>query len=358
MDLTWDEVKGDKDVLLTLLREYGSQRSLAKEFGKDHKSIKYWMDQYGITTEDYQLAKTEEELTSEEVSSKQNQKEDKIIEQSDKFTRYEDYHIIHRQKGKDLKIDNKDLKEFRKLYCGSAQMTLAQCERELRTPREQLRDIKNALDITHDSMEFLEEEIKNKEVNEMVDEKLIRKKDLVYKKFKQKEYEQALKDLKRYQKKDYQYKKMTSRILDEIDSLKYQPPELYEVGRENPNKKAVVININDWHKGKVVFSDKILGSGGYNKNKYQVMKEQYTKEAIKLIKRVNPEVVYILNYGDGPDGPNANIYEGQIDHQDVPPERQVVGYGKDLTNFIRSIHEYQPNIVYKAVPVIKPSTLP
>jgi predicted phosphodiesterase len=355
-ELTWDEIKENKGILLELLREEGSQYKVGQMFDKDHKAVKYWMDEYGITVEDYKNVEPKGEQNNEDyqeydeyIKEKNSLDKEKPIRATDNFEEYNEYYLFFKENN-NIPVDKKVVQEFRELYCGSQQFTLNRCEREMKVPREKLKVIKTALEITHDSMPFLEEEVREKSVDEMTKEEILKKKDRFFKKMRHKEYEEALKDLEKYYEKDYFYNKMTNRIIDNLDEIEFKHPEFYEMGLEEPDENSVVINITDWHKGKVVLSHQVLGFSEYNKDIYKKMKEKYIKEAIKFIKEKNPEKVYILNYGDGPDGPNSNVYDGQTDHQDVQGEKQVVEYAKDLKDFVLSVYDYQPNIYYSAVP--------
>jgi len=375
-DFNWEEVVNNKELLLYFLRKYTSQREVARFFDKDHKAVKYWMDKHDIEVKDYrgydyrdidvkeyakrELNKVKPKVTTtdnevsineEKTNSENNptKKADEFIKETDDYVEFEDYYVLY-LKDQDYKLSKETLKEFKDLYCGPAQMTLAQCSRELRIPRKKLKDIKNIFNITHAAIPFLEEEMKEKSVDELTEEALAKKENLFFRKLQQKEYDKAIKELEKYKKKDFYFNRAVNKIIEEINDLDYRPPELYEVGRENPEEVSVVINITDWHKGKLVQEEKILGDGGYDKYKFDEMVEKYINEALLLIEEKNPEKVYILNYGDGVDGPNSSVYDGQRKNQDVFGENQIIEYAKDLKDFVLSIYDYQPNIYYSSVP--------
>lgn len=345
-DKKWDNVISSRDNLISFLIKCGSQREAGRRLNKDHKAIKYWMDKYEINVEDYK------EKDNENMGKKEEEKDNiKELYESDEYSydENEDTYIIY-LKDKSIEIHKDDLKLFKDLYCGPEKMTLAQCSREMGIPRKLLNSVRKAFKITHDDIPFLKDEIYKKSIEEMVDEVLAKKEDLFYRKLQQKDYEHTQRELKKYKKRDYFLEKAISKVVSNIDKLEYQAPELYEVGLEEHEEKVLVINITDWHKGKMVEAESLLGDGGYDKFKFQEMVKKYTKEAITLIEMTNPEKVYILNYGDGIDGPNAQVYDNQVLSQDIHGEDQILEYINDLKNFILNIYNYQPNIYYSSVP--------
>jgi hypothetical protein len=124
---------------------------------------------------------------------------------------------------------------------------------------------------------------------------------------------------------------------------------LYEIGKENPNPVTLVINISDWHIGKLVIGANILGDADYNIKIFENRVEKYLEKIVRFIEKLNPEKVLILNYGDGVDDPTALTYPNQIEHQDLKHEKQLARYLNELEKFILHIYDYQPNIEYKGV---------
>ena len=348
-DNRWEEIISSKEKLVDFLIECGSQREAGRRLDKDHKAIKYWMDKYGIEVEDY---KNEEVKKAKEDNRFENKKEklNKVYESERYDYKENDSTYIVFGKNKDIEIHEDDLKEFRQLYCGPARMTLAQCARELGISRKALNNIRTAFNITHDTMPFLDKEVYEKSVEELVEDILTKKETLYHKKLQQKEYDQAKTELKKYKKREYFLNKALDTVKDDIESIDYRPPELYEFGYEEHEDNVLVLNITDWHKGKMVDASQLLGEGGYDKYIFEEILDKYINEAITLIEQINPEKVYILNYGDGVDGPNAEVYNNQVLSQDIHGEDQIISYIDALKKFVLSIYDFQPNIYYSSVP--------
>lgn len=344
-------IKNDRDTLLYLLKRYGGQRPLARELGCDHKALKYWMDKHGITVEDYQ--DSDKELQEDKYEDKYEDEFEDIEYYKKRNGKYSyekigDIYIFQAPFG-EFDIDEKTLDRILENYCQMG-MTKRETALDVGLSIREVYVVLKAYGINHDSVPFREEVKEEKSVAELVDVALDRKEMLYYRLLEQKEYKRAIEENKKYKERDYIAKKHTDRIIENLGKIQYRPPRTHIKRDNNKTLKTLVVNISDWHKGKLVIGEEILGGNSYNKVVFEKRVDKYLNEAIKMIEMHKPEKILILNYGDGPDSPEANVYPGQRDNQDILYEEQVIGYVNDLTRFVLTIHDYHPDIHYAGVP--------
>lgn len=348
--MEYNEIVDNKDILLKKLKKFGGQRPLARELGCDHKALKYWMDKYGIKVSDYKDREIDDPYSDKAQNGEDKKGEDEV---KSKVDEHDDYYVIHSETAGPFIFTKEEEKLFRKMYCpqnSKDQDSINRCARELEMSRAKLYAAKTALGITHDSLEFTEDEIKNNDEEVLTERALLRKKNRIAKNIEKAEYKKAIKENRKYREQDYIFKKHTNRLIDALDKIDYRAPYLYEIGNEVDKPKTMVINISDWHKGKKVLNEKILGNNSYNKELFDERVHNYLQDIIRRIELQQPERLYILNYGDGPDGPDANVYEGQVYSQDTYHEEQVMDYVDTLKEFILALYDYQPDIFYSGVP--------
>jgi len=164
-------------------------------------------------------------------------------ERERKISEYSDYYEV-RGKNDEVTITKEKLRHFKELYC-IAKMTINQCSRELEIPRPDLTLIIDAFKITHDDTPFLDEDIKENSVDELVDKAMIQKKKAFFVSFDQKKYADMEKRIKEYDRKDYLYNKALSYF--NLDSIEAKPRFLFETVRYD-NREAM-LDLSDWHIG-------------------------------------------------------------------------------------------------------------
>lgn len=337
--LDWDDIKNDRSLLISMLREAGGQRPLARQLNIDHKSIKYWMEKHDIEVEDYQKDQLIGEKTGE-------------AERKPEKLDCGDYWRIYSSDDRVITISKKQLEEFKALYCAPEpkdRLSLRQCSLELDIPRDELYIIKTAFSITHDDIEFTDEFLENHTDEELVEISKERRKRRLIKKIEQAEYQEAIKENRKFRKKEYIAEKMANKIIKKLNSFEFTKPKEFSI-MSKPARLTLVPNITDWHYGKYVYGQVLLGNlRGYNKDIFQESVDKLIDDLLNMIDLYNVEEVVILNYGDGLDDPNGNTYPNQRDHQDIQYEDQFIGYVDSLQYFIMSIYHYMPYIRYSAV---------
>lgn len=335
-NFNWEDVKRDKDQLLYWLRKYSSQNKMSDGTGVPRRTIGYWCDKHNIEYEDY--SEFEGELEAKDKEFKPD------YEEFDSFFR------IYGSKAPEggFEVEKSLVKEFLKYYC-QAGMTKKQVEQELEISRDKLNAMWSAFDITHDSIPFLEEEIRNGDPKELADEYLIRDKKLFIKALERKKKDKAYEELRKYYQKDYIVEKVSEKVLDKVDSIGFDRVKIKKT--DMTNDIVLVVNITDWHIGKRVLGSELLDSSieGYSIDIFRQRKEKLIRKIIYYINLYNPKKIYILNYGDGVDGPNHEVYDGQVRHQDLFGEDQLMTYVDEVIDLIMSVYEYNQNIVYSGV---------
>ena len=336
--LNWKYIRSSKDTLLKHLKRYGGQRPLARKLGVDHKSIKYWMNKYDIEVGDYDNGPSEIYEGRKEMGPK--------VEE------YEEYYLIRTPDGRYIKFTKEEEKLFREMYCATNpedRLSLRACSDELEIDRDDLYYIKTALRITHDDLEFTEDQLNELDDESLVEISKIRRKRNLKRKIREETYRAALRENKKFKEKEYLTNKITERILGKIEPFEWSTPKYFDVSA-NQDRLTLVVNITDWHYGKLVLGENLLGNiEGFNKDIFEKRIDKYLQDIIDCIDKYQVEEVVVLNYGDGLDDPNAHVYPGQGDHQDVKYEDQFMGYVDALQYFLKTIYNYMPYIRYSSV---------
>lgn len=336
--LDWRHIRSSRDNLIKYLKRYGGQRPLARKLGIDHKSIKYWMDKYDIEVNDYYRVPSKVCVGKEE--------------QGPKVEEYEEYYLIRAPDGRYIKFTKEEEKLFREMYCATNpedRLSLRACSDELEIDRDDLYYIKTALKITHDDIEFTEDQLEEMDDERLVELSKIRRRKNLKRKIREETYRTALRENKKLKTKEYFIKQTTNRILEKLDSFEWTPPKYFDVSNKQ-ERLTLVVNITDWHYGKLVLGENLLGDiEGFNKDIFAKRVDKYLDNIINSIDKYQVEEVVVLNYGDGLDDPNAHVYPGQGDHQDVKYEDQFMGYVDALQYFLNTIYNYMPYIRYSSV---------
>jgi len=118
------------------------------------------------------------------------------------------YYISNNSKSnpRTVKITEENLKQLKRLYCETGLTIPAIC-RELEITRSDFILIKTAFGITHDDIPYTDDELKNRDVEELVKETLERKKKQYFLRLQSKEVEELKKEVAAYRQKDYMLQK-------------------------------------------------------------------------------------------------------------------------------------------------------
>lgn len=264
---------------------------------------------------------------------------------------FEDNYIITSGK-RVVEITKDQLRTLKRLYC-EQKMTINQVCRIMGIPRPEFMVIKSAFGITKDDVPYIDEDLLDKDIDELVDETLERRKRDFYLKLQEQEYKRSLRELEEYRKKDYFTQKALQEISTELEgllsSLDFKLPPSPPASKKSANK-CLVVNLSDLHVGKLILGDKIITGNNYNQNVFDYRMDRLIQAVVEHIRSNSFKKIYVINYGDGLDDPDAKTYEQQIVNQYIHGEQQVVQYVSAIIKLLRAILEVHDDIEYIGLP--------
>jgi len=113
-----------------------------------------------------------------------------------------EYYLVT-SKRREIQVTKDKLKQIKDLYCTQG-ITMNHVCYKLNIPRRDFYIIKTAFNITHDDVPFIDEEIQNRPVDDLVNETLEKRKEQYFVKLQQEEIKQLKKEVEIYRKKDYE----------------------------------------------------------------------------------------------------------------------------------------------------------
>lgn len=149
-----------------------------------------------------------------------------------------------------ISISVAKLKLLKEYYCGS-KMTINQVCRKLDIPRRNFIVIKTAFGITKDDTIYLDEEILNCDMDELVEDTLERRKDQYFTKLDEKEIQAMRTELHKYRQKEYFLLKAHELVANDLPEFAkaYSGPNIQP--KKIDNGFIVEPNIFDLHLGKL-----------------------------------------------------------------------------------------------------------
>lgn len=119
-----------------------------------------------------------------------------------------------------IEITKDKLRLLKELYCQEdGSLTVNQICRKLDIPRRDFFMIKNAFGITHDDVNFLDEDIINGDIDKLTSITLEKRKEQYFLKLQQKEIENMKIELKKYRAKDYQIDKINKVVKESLADI-------------------------------------------------------------------------------------------------------------------------------------------
>jgi len=276
LNLTWSEInlKYDKPFksgdsfrkwVYKQIKNNDSQINKNNKLNKLNKQIKF------------------ESKSTPESKSKTGFKESKqpiIIEEKD-------FYMIHSHDFRmQVNISKNRLRELKRLYC-TEQLSINACCRQLNLPRKHFILIKTAFGITHDDVPFIEEDLKNKSVDELVELTLEEKKDRYFLKLQEEEIRKLKKENELYKNAQYLIQNALEDISIPIQVLNYIPPVI-------ESQTEGQLNLADWHTG-------LKTMNYWNKYNFEIQQKRLA-ELISLvlfyIERHKVRIIHVQNLGD------------------------------------------------------------
>lgn len=236
----------------------------------------------------------------EEVKEEEIKEEGKVTvkegyeQKQPTFEKSGDVYLIYDRKGEQrTEISVGKLRRLKEFYCDvDKPMTINQVSRNLNIPRRDFMLIKNAFGITKDDVPFIDEDLEQADIEDLVEETLEKKKERFFVSLGEKEIEKMKKELDNYRKHGYVLSQVVERLKEEgvMEKFELEPITTPEVEGENEAQ----LNLADWHTG--------LKVDNYW-NKYSVVELQkrakkMTQETIKRCKMHNVKTLHVMNLGD------------------------------------------------------------
>lgn len=227
-----------------------------------------------------------------------------IIDMGDKF------HIYNSKRS--IVISKDKVRKIRELYCDTSPLTINEVCRKLDIPRRDFMLLKNGMSIVHQEIPFLESDLQENSIQDLVDATLERRKEKYFIKLQQEEIRQMKGELEKYRKQDYLFNK----IVGKLEPLEIVPTN-YEVkiNQDVPYREAL-LDLADLHLGEKV-------SNYWCQYNTQIARERFqklTEDTIRTCAELGVKTLHVSNLGDDVSG---IINETLTREAEIPVEEQV-----------------------------------
>lgn len=241
-----------------------------------------------------------EEIKEQEKQLKEIKKEkEKIEKELDKLDAKEekrlkvvengDYYTISSAK-RSIKVTRDKVKEIKKLYCDENGVGISQLCRTLNISRQDFMLIKYAFNIVHDDVPYLDEELEEDNIDNLVNETIERKKSKYFIKLQEQEINSMKNELAVYRSKDYLYDKVIGK-LNEIEVY----PAQYSVEIKPIEKvRSALLDLADFHLG-LKFKNYF---NSYSVDEAYERAEELIKETILTCAELGVRKLHVSNLGD------------------------------------------------------------
>ena len=275
--MEWDNIKNDSEKLINLLNELGV-RGLAREVGESHPLVIYYKDKHNIDynekTNEYIFANTQDNAEKAGEKVGEEERKPKKIDQGD-------YWVI-KSGERSFEINKEKYKAIRRDYCdefGSNYLNISQITRKHNISRKDFVLLKNAFNFVHNDVRYTDEEMKNNDMNDLVEQTLEQQKNQYIKKVKQKEIKQLRKEVNQYRKKDYYIEQINDYVEAFFDSFENELPSASKNIEINSNY-ALEINIPDLHLARLCWEVEV--EENYDRNR---AKEIFLETIEKILQK-------------------------------------------------------------------------
>ena len=238
--MEWDSLKNQPEVLAELVNET-SALELADRFGLyDHKAVTYHLKKH-----DYYYNGSR--WTRGDKAGEKEAQEERLPDKQD----LGDYWVI-RSGDREFEISKAKYKEIRRDYSGKDYLTINQICRKHQIPRWKFTLLRNAFGFTHDDVPYTDEEVLSDDPEELAEKTLQKRKDQYFKKLREKEIDNALKELDKYRQEEYWINRMHEMVTDHFKGFKdrYDGP-LIPVHNNTNGNLMLEVPIVDLHLSKL-----------------------------------------------------------------------------------------------------------
>ncbi len=198
-----------------------------------------------------------------------------------------DFYRISSSK-RSIEITKEKVKQIKLLYCDDSPLTINEICRKVDIPRRDFMLVKNAFNITHDDVPYLDEELDG-DIDSLVEESLERKKEKYFLKLQNREIDFMREELKKYRRNDYVYDK----LVQALSEIKFEVNN-YSHREYTPSQRYGLIDLADIHCGLKV-------DNYWNKYSVEVVKQRFkklTEEVINIGIENNICEIHVSNLGD------------------------------------------------------------
>jgi len=246
--MNWHEIKRDPEALSELANRE-SAAYISQKFDKDESTVRYWLDKHDYSYNGHRWVSAKDEKEQKmagEVEGEEERKPDKED--------LGDYWLIW-SGDRNFEISKEKYRAIRRDYCGKDYLTINQICRKHTIPRWKLIILKNAFGFTHDDTPFTDTEIMSNEPEELAEKELQRRKDQYFKKLREKEIDNAFKELNKYRKQEYRLQKIHDAVTAYFDDYleSYKTPKLPRHENVNSGQMLEVAPV-DLHLGKLCWA--------------------------------------------------------------------------------------------------------
>lgn len=266
-------------------KEYSDHVGNNVEFAKEETVNEIKNGEKLIKDEKKELEKI---IKEKEKYEKELQKLEAKEERTMKVVEVGEYYTIY-SSDRQLKVKKETVKRIKEMYCGQG-IGVAQVCRTLNIPRRDFMLIKYAFNIVHDDVPFLDSELEEGNIDNLVNKTLEQKKNEYFIKLQEKEITEMKKELKIYRDKDYLYNK----AMDKINKIEIYPSNYNVEIKPYKNKRVALLDLADLHIG-------IKCSNYFNT--YDIAEahsraEYLAKEVIETSAELGVTEIHVSNLGD------------------------------------------------------------
>ncbi len=217
-----------------------------------------------------------------------------------------DSYIVSSPK-RSITITKDKLKQLKLLYCDDNPLTINQVCRKLDIPRRDFFLVKTAFSITHDDVPYLDEEITDDNIDDLVDKTLERRKEKYFIKLQQKEIEKLSKEVNEYRQKDYFINKIHNMVTEYFEEFAktYQRPAIKELPKTH-SSEMLEISIVDLHLGKLTWEKET----GHNYD-MKIASKKFMNVIYDIIDRIKDKKFEKIIFPIGNDFFNFDNIEGK-----------------------------------------------
>lgn len=253
-----------------------------------------------------EVVNTNNQLISPDKIKHLTDEEDRtqVIDMGNKF------HIYNSKRS--IVIDKEKVKKIKEMYCDEHPLTINELCRKLDIPRRDFMLLKIGLSICHSDVPYLDEDIQDEKIQDLVDTTLERRKEKYFIKLQQEEIRQMKKELNTYRNKDYFF----TNIIKKLNNITITPTKYNVEIKKSEKHREALADLMDLHLG-------IKIDNYWNKYSVAIAKKRakvFTEEVIKRCAEAGANILHLSSLGDLLSG---TIHESLRLQQEINVEKQI-----------------------------------